>query len=154
MNLDMQRKIAARILKCGKTRIWFDPTRVADVEEAITSNDVRRLVKDGVIRELPKTGQSKSRKMKLMQQKKKGRRKGVGSRKGKKGSRTHAKKAWMSRIRSQRKLLKELRASGRLEKKAFRNIYRICKSGFFRSRSHLMGYLEKEGLVKEKENQQ
>jgi len=148
MTLKLQRRVASRILKCGASRVWFDPVRVTDVEEAITSRDIRTLIKDGVIKALPKTGISRFRKQKIAQQKRKGRRKGVGSRKGKIGGRFDKKKAWMNRIRSQRKLLKELRDSGRMEKKTFRKIYRVCKSGFFRSRSHLLNYLEKEGLVK------
>lgn len=148
MGLRMQRKVAARILKCGMSRVWFDPVRLPDVEEAITTGDIRRLIKDGVIKAVPKRGISRSRKLKIMMQKRKGRRKGIGSRKGRAGSRTEKKKTWVNKIRSQRVLLKELRTSGRIEKRAFRDIYRMCKSGFFRSRSHLLSYLEKEGLVK------
>ncbi len=148
MELKMQRKVASRILKCGASRVWFDPARVSDVEDAITSADIRRLINDGVIVPLKKTGISSARKAKNALQKKKGRRKGHGSRKGSKGARTRKKGLWMSRVRSQRKMLKELRDSGRIEKRMYRNIYRKSKSGLFRSRSHMMTYMEREGLLK------
>jgi large subunit ribosomal protein L19e len=147
MELKMQRKVASRILKCGASRVWFDPVRLTDVEEAITSADIRKLINDGVIKAVPKRGVSSARKQKMRMQKRKGRRKGIGSRKGKKSARFNKKKAWINKIRSQRKLLKEWRASGRIEKKTFRKLYRMCKAGFFRNRSHLTSYVEKEGLL-------
>ncbi|MBI5061723.1 MAG: 50S ribosomal protein L19e [Candidatus Aenigmarchaeota archaeon] len=141
MELKMQRKVASRILKCGMSRVWFDPSRVVDVEEAITAADIRRLIGSGIIKALPKRGISNLRRMKKVQQKKKGRQKGHGSRKGSKGARTYRKGNWMNKVRSQRKLLKELRDSGRIEKSVFRDVYYKSKSGFFRSRAHMLTYL-------------
>ena len=154
MDLRSQKNIAARIMKCGKTRVWLDPSRANDISEAITAADIRRLIKDGVIKALPKRGISSYRKKKMAKQKLRGRRKGKGSRKGKIGTRVMKKKTWIKRIRALRKLLKELRASGRIEKKDYRNIYLKTKSGFFRSRSHLMGYLESNEIIKEDKNVQ
>ena len=31
-----QRRIAASILKCGVNRVWFDPERLSDIENAIS----------------------------------------------------------------------------------------------------------------------
>lgn len=143
--MKLQKEIAARILKCGKSRIWMDPSRIEEIEEAITNEDVRRLIRDGVIKAKPKLGISTYRKKKRMIQKKKGRRKGRGS---KKGTKALKKKIWISRIRAQRKLLKELRSQGKIDKKTFRIIYKKSKGGFFRSKAHLMAYLEKENLIK------
>ena len=70
--------MAAKIMKCGKSRVWMDPTRLADIEEAITSEDVRRLIRDGVIAAKPKKGLSTFRKKKIAAQKKKGRRRNRG----------------------------------------------------------------------------
>ena len=154
MDLKSQKNIAARILKCGKSRVWLDPSRINDISEAITAADIRRLAKDGVIKALPKKGISSFRKKKIAKQKLKGRRKGKGSRKGKIGTRVLKKKTWIKRIRALRKLLKELRDSGRIDKNDYRKIYLKAKSGFFRSRAHLMGYLESNEIIKESKNVQ
>ncbi|MBS3050620.1 MAG: 50S ribosomal protein L19e, partial [Candidatus Aenigmarchaeota archaeon] len=82
-----QKTMASKIMKCGASRVWLDPTRTADIDEAITSEDVRRLIRDGVIAEKPKQGLSSFRKNKIARQKKKGRRRNRGSVKGKKGTR-------------------------------------------------------------------
>ena len=35
--LKYQKNVAARILKCGKSRVWLNPSRINDVSEAITA---------------------------------------------------------------------------------------------------------------------
>jgi large subunit ribosomal protein L19e len=148
MDLKSQKKLASRIMKCGITRVWMDPARSADIAEAITAGDMRKLVNDGVVKAVPKVGVSNFRKNKIAKQKKKGHRKGTGSRKGALGTRLHKKRTWISRIRAMRKLLIELRTAGRIDGKAYRDVYIKSKSGFFRSRSHIMIYLERNNLLK------
>ena len=62
MTLRNQKRLAARIMKCGVTRVWIDPTRIKDAQEAITGQDIRRLINDGIIKKLPKQGLSSYRK--------------------------------------------------------------------------------------------
>lgn len=153
MDLRSQRELASRVLGCGKSRVWFDPSRAEDIEEAITAEDVRRLVKEGVIIAMPKRGISGFRTNFARLQKKKGRRKGKGSMKGALGTRQGKKRTWIKRIRTIRKTLRELRDSGRIDKKTYRNVYMVSKSGYLRSRAHLMTYLERNNLLKaSKEN--
>jgi len=142
MELVAQKKMAARIMNCGVSRVWIDPARLGDVAQAITAADVRRLVADGVISKVPEKGVSKGRYRKMAQQKKKGRRKGKGSRKGNLGTRFDRKHAWINRVRAQRKLAKEMLAANRIDKPTYKNIYRKIKGGYFRSRAHLLGYVE------------
>jgi len=144
--LRSQKMMAMRIMKCGITRVWIDPERISDVEEAITAEDIRGLIKDGVISAKQKKGNSNFRLKKITAQKKKGRRRGRGSRKGNVAG--QKKRAWMSRIRAIRKLLVELKTEKRIEGKTYRLMYRKSKSGLFRSRSHVMIYLERNNLLK------
>ena len=144
--LKSQKAMAARVLKCGMTRVWISPENIADVEEAITAEDIRALIKDGVISAKPKKGNSNFRRKKIAAQKKKGRRRGRGSRKGNVAG--EKKRAWISRIRAIRKLLRELKAGGRIDGKTYRSMYTKSKSGIFRSRSHTMIYLERNGLLR------
>ncbi len=146
--MDAQKNMAAKILKCGKSRVWMNPSRLADIEESITLEDVRRLVRDGVIYARPKKGISSFRKKKLAAQKKKGRRRGRGSVKGYKGTRLNKKQAWMRTVRSLRVLIKNLRSEKKIDNKTYRDLYTKSKSGYFRSKGHVMIYLERNNLIK------
>ncbi len=154
MNLTSQKNIAARVLKCGRSRVWFDPSRIADISEAITSADIRRLINDGVIKKMPKKGLSSFRRKKVAEQKKKGRRRNKGSIKGGAKTRLDRKKAWIQKIRALRKMAKELKSNSKIDNRIYRDIYRKSKSGLFRSRSHLMTYLERNNLVKKDEKKE
>lgn len=143
MELAAQRRLAAKVMKCGESRVWMDPARLGDIAQAITAEDIRRLVADGVIRELPKRpGTSRARRRWLLEQKRKGRRKGKGSRKGARGAMFSRKRAWMARIRAQRALLRELLRAGKIDKPTYKALYMKAKGGFFRSRAHINAYVE------------
>jgi large subunit ribosomal protein L19e len=138
----IQRKLAAKILRCGTYRVWLDPTRIEDIEEAITRGDIRSLIKDDAIKKKQKKGVSRSRVKKLRYQKKKGRRRGHGSRKGAQYARTPRKREWIQSIRSIRRTLKELREQEKITRNTYRKFYRWAKGGMFRSKSHLMSQIQ------------
>lgn len=144
--LTSQKLMASRIMKCGVTRVWINPERIADVEEAITAEDVRSLIKDGVIRARQKKGLSNFRRKKAALQKQKGRRRGRGSRKG--SVKGLDKRLWISRIRAIRKLLRQLKTERKIDGKTYRLMYTKSKSGLFRSKSHVMIYLERNNLIR------
>jgi len=150
MDLKNQRRLASEILDCGENRIWMDPTRMEDVGDAITRADVRRLINDKAIRARQKKGISRGRARHIQAQKKKGKRRGHGSRKGAKGARTPKKRAWIQTIRPIRKQLRYYRDSGRLDKKTYRKLYRRAKGGMFKNKARLRSHLETEGLLKKK----
>lgn len=142
----LQRKIAAKILKCGEHRVWFDPARISEIEQAITRADIRRLIKRGLIKKLPEKGTSRARARKIEKQKKKGRRKGRGSRKG---AKKEGKRQWIKRIRAIRRYLKELRDAGKITKQTYKELYRKAKGGFFKSKAHVKIYLQRNELFVE-----
>ena len=71
-NLTAQKRMAGRVMKCGVSRVWLDPARIADIADAITAADIRRLEMQGAIKELPVKGNSKSRSREALKQKRKG----------------------------------------------------------------------------------
>ncbi|RLI80236.1 50S ribosomal protein L19e [Archaeoglobales archaeon] len=142
MNLKLQRKMAAKILKCGENRIWIDPTALEDVAAAATKEDVRELIESGAIKRKPVRGISRARINKRRLQRRKGRRRGHGRRKGKKTARMSKKEQWMIRIRALRKRLKYLRDTGAIDRRTYRMLYRKAKGGEFRSVAHFNAYLE------------
>lgn len=149
MKINSQKKIAADILKCSPKRVHFDQGALESISEAITKEDLRVLIKEGVISKKPVKGQSRVRANKRLVQKRKGRRSGPGTRKGKKTARLSGKDSWMARIRAQRKLLKELKESEAIDGPTYRDLYAKAKGGFFRSRRHINLYIDEHNMRKE-----
>jgi len=148
VNLRSQRRMAADILKCGVHRVWIDPERMDEVARAQTKDDIRRLIKEGVIRKKPIKGQSRVRARKRHEQRKKGRQRGPGRRKGAKGARMPRKRQWIQRIRAIRRELRRLRDEGKIDRSTYRKLYMMAKGGYFRDRSHLLMYIEEHDLWK------
>ena len=109
MRLTSQKRISAQLLKCGENRVWFDAKRLTEVKEAITKSDIRSLIKELVIQKKPERGNAGFRMRKHIVQKRKGRRQGPGSRRGKKTARLSKKRKWINKIRPQRVLIKTLK---------------------------------------------
>lgn len=148
-DLTHQRRLAAEILKCGVNRVWIDEDRCEEVAKAVTRDDVRVLIKGGAIKKRPIKGISSGRRKKMRMQKAKGRRRGVGSRKGAKYARLPRKRRWIMTIRAIRAYLKELRDSGAIDRHAYRIYYRRAKGGKFKSKAHLKSHLVSDGILKE-----
>lgn len=146
MDLKSQRRMASEVLGCGENRVWIDPDAQDEVADAITKADIRRLVQEGDIKEKGAGGQSRGRAKKINSQKEKGRRKGHGSRKGKEGSRQTEKEKWVSNIRAQRKLLKKLKDTDRIDPATYQNLYKKAKGGFFHSKKHMKKYIQNNVL--------
>lgn len=149
--LQNKKKLASKILKVGENRVWLDKLRLDEVKEAITRADIKGLINDKAIQAKPSKGQSGYRRRKKIVQKRKGRLRGPGSRRGKRTSRLSNKTAWMIKIRKQRETLKELKDKKRLSTKDYRMAYKKAKGGFFRSKRHILLFLEEQGLLKENE---
>lgn len=152
MNLKVQRRIAATILKCGSDRVSFNKDKLDDIKEAITKADIKTLIKNGVIIAKKKKGISRGRAKFLHHQKQLGRRRGIGSRKGKKTARNPSKKSWITKVRTQRDLILNLRTKSLIRDEEYRNLYRRIAGGFFRSRRHIRIYLKENNLLLDKKN--
>jgi large subunit ribosomal protein L19e len=132
-NLTNQRRLASQILKVGKNRVWIDPHRTDDVESAITREEVRKLVSEKVIVASPVQGVSRGRAKTIQAKKRRGRRRGPGSRSGTPKSVITKKEAWMTRIRALRRRLRELKANRTITESNYRELYMIAGSGRFTS---------------------
>nr|NIQ32725.1 50S ribosomal protein L19e [Nitrososphaeria archaeon] len=76
MSLKSQKRLAAEILKIGKSRVWIDPEQVDRIETAITREEIKRLIHEEIIKEQPEHGVSRIR------VRSRSRRRGQGSRRG------------------------------------------------------------------------
>jgi len=145
-DLKSQRRLAAQILKVGQNRVWIDPDHVDDVEGAITRDEVRKLIHEKVIASLPEKGVSRSRAKTIRAKKAKGRRSGPGSVSGAGYSKVTKKQAWMVKIRSLRRKLRELKASRTITEGTYSQYYRMAGSGRFQSIAELERYLKANDL--------
>ena len=137
-----QKRVAAAILKCGVNRVWFDPARISDIENAISREDLKGLITEGVIKARQKKGVSRGRARARIAQRSYGHRKGAGRRKGAAGARNPSKTAWVQKIRAIRKVLVELRAAGTIARHMYRILYRKAAGGQFRSVAHMKAQME------------
>jgi len=146
----LQKRLSAKMMKCSHQRVHFDTEKLSDIKEAITKADIRGLIKRKVITELRVQGIAQGRARKTRLQKKKGRQRGFGSRKGRATARDNPKKSWMNRIRAQRSFLKELKSKGLISLQDFHSLYLKAKGGFFRSVGHIKLYATEHDLFKKK----
>jgi large subunit ribosomal protein L19e len=136
-----KKRLAGRILKVGSSRVWFNPENKKELKDAITAADMRLLVRKGIIKKLPEKKTISINKNK---------RKETGRRKGGAYSRLESKTKWIIKIRGLRVELKDLRDKKLIEKPVYNRLYRKASGGFFRDKSHLKNYLEREELLKAK----
>ena len=148
MQLKIQKRLAAQILKSSENDIWLDSNRLDEIKEAITKADVKSLIKDKAIKARKIRGISRYRARKRKKQKSKGRRRGSGSLKGSKGARLSKKKRWINLIRIQRVFLQSLRDKDVIDKSSYRSLYMKSKGGFFRSKRHIKIYMQEHEIIK------
>jgi large subunit ribosomal protein L19e len=148
MDLSLQRKLASEILGVGKDRIWIDPNKIQDASKALSRSDILDLIDKGIIRVKKVKGQSRTWANYIKEQKKKGRRRGAGSRKGGRKARLDKKENWIKRIRAIRNLLRELKEKNIIDKKLYRDLYKRAKSNEFKSKRAILIYLKDLGILK------
>lgn len=146
MSLKSQRRLAAQILKVGVNRVWIDPERNDDVEVAITRDEIRKLIHERTIKALPEKGVSRVRARVLHQKRKKGLRRGSGSRTGSARAKVSKKEAWMRRVRALRRRLREWKAKRAVTESSYRRLYTLASSGVFSSIADMERYAKTHGL--------
>ena len=148
MQLKLQKRLAAQVMNCSPKKIHIDEERLEEVKEAITKRDIRGLIADGAIVKKQVNGQSRVRARFNQEQKRKGRQRGQGTRKGKRTARSDPKREWIYRVRKQRMLIRGLKEKNKLDNTTFRDLYQKIGGGFFRSKRHLKLYITERELVK------
>ena len=130
MKLRSKKLMAARTLKVGKKRIHFSNSRLDEIKEAITKQDIRDLKSDGaiIIKEI------KGRKRKIGKPKKRGPgkvKKNVSKRKQK----------YVVMTRKLRKCVWEMKKQEKISNEEYKDIRKKIRNKFFRSKSHLKEYI-------------
>ncbi|MFP4626671.1 MAG: 50S ribosomal protein L19e [Natronomonas sp.] len=140
-DLKAQKRLAADVLGVGKNRIWLDPDAQDEIADAITREDIRELVDIGIIDAEEPSGNSRGRARERAKKRAYGHQKGHGSRKGRAGARRNKKEEWTSRIRAQRRELRDLRDDGEIDRSTYRSLYDMASGGEFDSVADLRRYI-------------
>ena len=143
--VDSVKRMASSILGVGISRVWIDPEQLDRVSTAITREDVRKLIKEGVIKAKPKREISRARWREAKSKRRKGLRKGPGSRKGRI---VDEKELWMAKVRALRKLLVTLKRRRIITRSTYRKLYIMVKSGAFQNKAQLKTYIKEKGLAR------
>ena len=141
-DLANQRRLAAEVMDIGVNRVWMNPESSKEIADALTREDVRKLIEEGKVGKRAIKGISRGRVRKANETRAYGHRKGHGSRSGAKGARRPKKEMWMKKIRALRSLLSELRENKTIDVSTYRKLYAKAKGGEYRSRAHLKSHIE------------
>ena len=146
MQLTNQKRLAAKILKCGENRVWVNPDYIDEIASSVQAEDIREFIEEGLIRAKAIKGTSRVRARTRLEQRRKGRQKGQGKRMGTSNARNPRKNRWMRTIRSQRRALKDLRDEEQINKSEYRRYYLKAKGGSYRSIAHMRSQMTLEGV--------
>ena len=150
MAMNTVRRIASEILSVGQSKVRFKPDASGKIEEALTREDVRTLIKDRSIYAIAPRGVSRIRGRAKRSQMRKGRRFGSGSRKGTFGTRVGQKEHWIAKVRAQRKYLRMLVQGKKLPPGSSRKIYKMIKGNAFKGAKVMETYLKDNKFLTEK----
>jgi large subunit ribosomal protein L19e len=125
MRLERKKELVARALGIGKGRIRFNNTRLSEVKEAITKQDMRDLLESGAIVILPVSGRKKVEKRM--------RRRGAGKVRMKV---VDKKKRYITLTRKFRRHLASLRNASKMEEENYQKIRREIRASAFKDINH------------------
>ncbi len=130
MNLSKKKLLAVRTLKIGKERIMFMQSRLNEIKEAITKQDIRDLVKEGAITIKEIKGRTKNKKRKV--------RRSTGNIRKKINTR---KKDYVALTKKLRTYVEYLVNSGKISKDERKELRKRIRNKDFRSKANLKEHL-------------
>ena len=130
MALEKKKVLASRTLGVGKNRLSFNTSRLAEIKEAITKQDVRDLLSSGAIIIKEKKGRRKIIRRKT--------RRRSGSIKNKVNNR---KREYITATRKLRSHLKSLKSKKIISNEEFIKLRKEIRARFFKNLSHMKEHI-------------
>ena len=144
VSLKLQKRLAASVLKCGKRRVWMDPSEINEIALANSRQNVRKLIKDGLIVRKHQLMHSRARVHVRHDAKARGNHTGYGKRRGTMNARIPEKLLWVRRIRVLRRLLRKYREAGKIDKHMYAHFYALAKGNRYKTKRVLIEQIHKK----------
>ena len=136
MKLERKKNLISRTLKIGKGRVVLNNSRLSELKEAITRQDIRDLLSSGAISISEIHGRLKNNKRRT--------RRRIGSIKKKvKGGKTR----YVNLTRKLRSFLKGQKTHGKISSEAFWKVRSQIRASEFRSLAHMKERIKEQNLI-------